>query len=183
MRLQGRAKAFRHPRGVAAAAPRGQFHGAPVQAPRLQQLHLQREDFGIHPRRRRLEAFDAALMKLAAPAGLRPLAAEHRPDVEPPRSVGFLRPQSGGMAHDPGRAFRPQAQAPPALLEHVHFLLHHVGRFADGPRENGFKLDHGRPQLVKPVARQNLAGHPFETLPDAHFGRGDVGHALYGPVD
>ena len=163
-------------------AARVQPHFAVAQSPRPQQVHLQREDLGIHPRRRRLEALHAALVELALAPGLRTLAAEHRTDVVPARAVGFLRAQPRRVAHDARRAFGPQAQAPAALLEHVHFLLHHVRRLAQRTGEDRFEFHHRRAQLFEAVEFQRFPRESLEPLPQTDFGRGDVGHSLHGLV-
>ena len=108
-----------------------------AQAQIFKKADRQRNNFGVHRRTRRPDGFDSKLVKLAESSRLRPVIPEHRPDVE---QLGRLRIRVQFLfqigADHGGGVFRTQGDAAAAsVVKGVHFLLHHVGGFADAAQK------------------------------------------------
>ena len=125
------------------------------------------------------KASHADLVELPVAPLLRPLAAEHGPDVEPLLRSLDVRAVLDVGAHGPGRALGTEGELLLALvLEDVHLLVDDVRRLADAAGEEGVRLDHRRADLAVAVQREDLAGHPLDLLPAPDLAGQDVVHPL-----
>ena len=99
------------------------------------QEHLNRFDVDLG--RDRADTLNPDLVKLPFAAGRRPLATEHRANVEHPLLIALCDPGVDQGAHDAGRTFGAQRQAAAAaIFEGVHLLLHDVRLPADALFKN-----------------------------------------------
>src|SRR6185312_1508435 len=77
--------------------------------------------------------------------------------------------------HDAGRAFGPQRQpAAAAVFEDVHFFLHDVGGFAEGPLKKIERFKRGRADFVEPKAGELPARRIFKRLKERRVGAQNV---------
>ena len=146
--------------------------GLPVEArPEL-------DDLGVDRRPRVADRLDVELPELAVAAGLRPVVAEHRPDLgQLDRLRPGLHPVLDVGAHDPGG--RLGAQCPGLAIlgpwrQAEELLLDDVGDLADPTLEDVGQLEHRRLDAPVAVARRQVGREPLEARPGRRVGRQQV---------
>ena len=138
--------------GVAALgiAERVEFQRAPVEhAELLQDLRAKGDHLNVADRIGDAEQLDADLVKLALPAFLRTLIAEHWAVIEEFQRQQVAHLAGDKRAGDGGGAFRAQGDRVAALiLERIHLLRHHVGGIAERALEHFGLLKNRRRDLA-----------------------------------
>ena len=122
----------------------------------------------------------AHLVELAIAATLRTLVAEHRAHVVEALAAFVQQVVLGYGAHHAGGIFRAQCQrlAIQAVFKGIHFLLDHIGHFAQAAHEQAGRLDDGGADIAIGKARHDLAHLALQPFPVRGMRRQDVVHAL-----
>ena len=137
-----------------------------------------RNQLGVDVRAREADGLHIDLVELPVAALLRPLAPEHR--AHAPELVARTTQHAVGdhRAHDARSRFGSQGEAVFSLVgEGVHFLLDHVGEFADRALEELGVLDDRHPYLFESVLREQVAHGALEMLPGADLRRQHIVHS------
>ena len=145
--------AFRAAQGI-------EFQGQVFQAQLGQKRPEHEHDLGVGLWRVRAQNLHIELVELAQTALLRALVAEHGAAGEEfGRPVGRVLAGLDEGAQHAGRGLGAHGQgAALAVGEGVHFLLDHVGFFADGAGEELGLFQDGHAHFLASVRGENLAG-------------------------
>jgi hypothetical protein len=136
---------------------------------------------GIDVRPAQAEGFDADLVKLPVAPLLRPLVAEHRPEIVQPLCLLRRQVVLDQRTHATGRTFGPQRQrfAVEAVDEGIHFFFDDVGDFANGTFEQWRRLDDRQTQGPIAVTFQPAADRFLEKIPKFGLVGEDVVHPAH----
>jgi hypothetical protein len=113
-------------------------------------------------------------------AFLRPLAAEHRADVEEFLYAGLLVEPVLDPGTDHRRsALGPQRERSSVIVEGVHLLADDVSLFADTARKQRSLFEDRRADFAIVVRAKNAARNRLHVVPNAGRGRQNVASAFY----
>ncbi len=139
------------------------------------------DDLGIDGRPRVADGLDVELPELAVAPGLRPVVAEHRPDLVQPSPAAATSACRAGRrrARCPRSAPVGAPSAPPSSVarrDPEQLLLDDVGDLADAALEDGRLLEQRRLDGLVAVARGQVRAEPLEAVQSRALGRA-AGHA------
>ncbi len=121
------------------------------------------------------DRFNAYLVELPATARCGAFAAKHRPDIVNPGITALPYTGINQRPDDAGGTFGSQRKTTPAaVLEAVHFFLHHIGIIAETADEQLCTFEDRRAQFTVSVAGENPPGTVFNQLPFVHFREPDI---------
>ena len=117
-------------------------------------------------------------MKLALPASLGALIAEHRPPIPEPLRALAQQPVLNRCSDHGGGALWPQcAAAIPTIAEGVHLLADHIGGFADAAGKEFSGFQNRCSNLRNTRSCEVVTGRGFHPLPEADLLGQQIDHA------
>ena len=159
-----------------------QFQSNIGDAQQLPETRDHHDHFGIDVRPGHAERLDVDLVKLAIPAALRALVAEHRP-----HRIDALRTVVKQIVLDTGShdacgelGAHGQGFAVERIGKRIHFLFDDIGDFADASSKQPRVFEDRGTHVAVPVGAQPVAYQRFELLPPCALARQCIVHAADG---